>query len=192
MLSHWVEHLPHKEQIFIKVILSLNFNVENHFWEREDEPWGLKRSQNLDAEQWCHTTTPGPLVMSSCVFTCAGDEHQEGSEQDRETPRPVPQLPQPRDRELGATWVMRPIIQNQWFNDYDDEYLTPQRLFRSSLILLHWFKVWPSPWVCLSKWKTEWCCSLLSGADEICMSRELFGEFNPYFSRNTGGQNDKS
>ena len=32
-----------------------------------------------------------------------GDEHQKTTEQDRKTPRPVPQLPQSSQRQLGPT-----------------------------------------------------------------------------------------
>ena len=44
---------------------------------------------------------PDDILLYSGVF--AGDEHQKTPEQDRKTSRPVPQLPQSSQRQLGPT-----------------------------------------------------------------------------------------
>lgn len=44
---------------------------------------------------------PDDILFYSGVF--AGDEHQETTEQDWKTPRPVPQLPKSSQRQLGPT-----------------------------------------------------------------------------------------
>lgn len=43
------------------------------------------------------------LWNSSHTGFCAGDEYPKTPEQDWKAPRPVPQLPQPSERQLGPT-----------------------------------------------------------------------------------------